>query len=58
MSNDNTQGKLDVAAVRARLAARKGRQFWQGLEELAETGEFREFLEREFPREDRCGTGA
>jgi MoCo/4Fe-4S cofactor protein with predicted Tat translocation signal len=51
MSNDNTQGKLDVAAVRARLAARKGRQFWQGLEELAETDEFREFVEREFPRE-------
>ncbi len=49
MSDDVRQ--LDVAAVRARLAGAKGKQFWQGLEELAETEGFKEFLHRDFPRE-------
>jgi molybdopterin-containing oxidoreductase family iron-sulfur binding subunit len=48
MSDEHT---LDVATIRARLASLKGKQFWQGLEELAETPQFGEFLHREFPRE-------
>ncbi|MCK6556166.1 TAT-variant-translocated molybdopterin oxidoreductase [Candidatus Binatia bacterium] len=43
--------RLDVAAVRARLAGTTGRQYWRGLEEIAETAEFEEFLKAEFPRE-------
>ena len=42
---------LDLDAIRARLAGTNGRDFWRGLEELAETPEFTEFLHREFPRQ-------
>ncbi len=42
---------LDLPAIRARLAGTNGRDFWRGLEELAETPEFTEFLHREFPRQ-------
>ncbi|OFV85558.1 MAG: molybdopterin oxidoreductase [Acidobacteria bacterium RIFCSPHIGHO2_02_FULL_67_57] len=40
---------LDLAAVRARLAARRGPDYWRSLEELAEAPEFQEMLHREFP---------
>ena len=39
---------LDLAAVRERLAA-DGKEFWRGLEEVADTEAFREMLHREFP---------
>lgn len=42
---------LDLAEVQARLATTQGRDYWRGLEELAETAEFQEFLHREFPRQ-------
>ncbi len=45
-----TKDPLDLAAVRARLAGMRGRQYWRSLEELAGTAEFQEFLRREFPR--------
>ena len=31
------------------LKSGSGRQYWRGLDELAETPEFKEWLEREFP---------
>src|ERR671917_646961 len=40
---------LDLAAIRARLAAAQGQQYWRSLEEVAATEEFQEFLHREFP---------
>lgn len=43
--------RLDVAAVRARLAQVTGLPYWRGLEEIAATPEFEEFLKAEFPRE-------
>ena len=43
--------RLDVPAVRERLAQASGRQYWRSLEEIAETAEFEEFLKSEFPRE-------
>src|SRR5476651_2729048 len=43
--------KLDLAAIRARLAGSHGRQYWRSLDELAETAEFREMLKSEFPRQ-------
>src|SRR5215467_11568063 len=42
---------LDLASIRARLDASRGREYWRSLEELAETEGFEELLEREFPRQ-------
>jgi MoCo/4Fe-4S cofactor protein with predicted Tat translocation signal len=41
---------LDLAAIRARLASSRGRNYWRSLEELAHSEGFQELLEREFPR--------
>ncbi|MEO8277138.1 MAG: TAT-variant-translocated molybdopterin oxidoreductase, partial [Thermoanaerobaculia bacterium] len=41
---------LDLGAARARLESRGGAAYWRSLEELAETPEFGELLDREFPR--------
>ena len=41
---------LSIEGVRARLKEKRGREFWQSLEELAETEEFDELLHREFPK--------
>jgi molybdopterin-containing oxidoreductase family iron-sulfur binding subunit len=40
---------VDLAALRANLEAGKGAQFWRSLEEIADTGEFRKFIDDEFP---------
>jgi molybdopterin-containing oxidoreductase family iron-sulfur binding subunit len=42
---------LDLAAVRARLHAKSGTQYWRTLDELAEDPHFDELLHREFPRQ-------
>jgi molybdopterin-containing oxidoreductase family iron-sulfur binding subunit len=42
---------LDLEALRARLASASGPDFWRGLEEVADTPEFRERLQREFPQD-------
>ena len=52
MSSDLTPklpNGLDLDAVRAKLAQEDGKRFWQSLEQLAETKEYRQFLENEFP---------
>src|ERR1041385_2192609 len=41
---------LSMEGVRTRLAEKRGREFWQSLEELASTEEFEELLHREFPQ--------
>jgi MoCo/4Fe-4S cofactor protein with predicted Tat translocation signal len=41
----------DLAAIRKRLAGQHGQTLWRSLEELAESDEFVEFLEYEFPRQ-------
>ena len=46
-----TNAPLDLPTVQQRLAHAQGREYWRGLEELAETAEFQEFLHREFPRQ-------
>jgi molybdopterin-containing oxidoreductase family iron-sulfur binding subunit len=43
--------KLDLAAIRARLHAKTGKQYWRTLEELADDPHFEELLHREFPRQ-------
>src|SRR5580704_5227542 len=43
---------MDLAALRAKLAQQEnGKRFWQSLEELSETKQYREFLENEFPHD-------
>ena len=39
----------DFTALRARLAAKQGREYWRCFEEIADNEGFREFLHREFP---------
>ncbi|HVH72904.1 MAG TPA: TAT-variant-translocated molybdopterin oxidoreductase [Candidatus Dormibacteraeota bacterium] len=43
--------RLDLAAVRAQLASKKGKHYWRTLEELAGDPNFEELLHREFPRQ-------
>ena len=40
---------LDLAALRAKLAAEGGQSYWRSLEAAAETPEFQRWLHREFP---------
>src|SRR6266704_795730 len=42
---------LDLAAVRAKLQSKTGKQYWRTLEELVEDPKFEELLHREFPRQ-------
>jgi molybdopterin-containing oxidoreductase family iron-sulfur binding subunit len=52
-TNPNTPERksIDLAAASANLAQRDGKRFWQSLEELSDTKEYREFLEHEFPHD-------
>ena len=43
--------EIDLALIRARLSTEGGRTWWRGLEELADTDEFRDMLHREFPEQ-------
>jgi MoCo/4Fe-4S cofactor protein with predicted Tat translocation signal len=44
-------GPMDLAAVRAKLQSKTGKQYWRTLEELAGDPQFEELLHREFPRQ-------
>ena len=46
-----TQRPLDLAAVRAQLQSKTGKQYWRSLEELADDPNFQELLYKEFPRQ-------
>ena len=50
MSDAHMNERNDIEALRARLEATRGREYWRSLESLAETPEFKEFLHREFPQ--------
>jgi len=43
--------RLDLAAIRERLAASRGQEYWRCLEELADSEEFHKFLKQEFPQQ-------
>src|SRR3984957_10880223 len=49
--NPKLPNALDMDAVRAKLAQEDGKRFWQSIDQLAETKEYREFLENEFPHD-------
>src|SRR3954454_23076506 len=40
---------IDLAKLRASLDGTSGKAYWRSLEDLADTPEFRAFVEREFP---------
>ena len=43
------KNSIDLVAARAKLAGDGGKRFWQSLEELSDSKEYRNFLENEFP---------
>ena len=40
---------MNLADIKTRLAGLEGRTYWRSLEELADTDEFRTYVQREFP---------
>ena len=42
---------FDLAALRQRVGVKRGRDYWRSLNELADSEEFDEIIEREFPRQ-------
>lgn len=49
MNQQAATDTIDLGRLRAKLADGSPRQFWRSLDELAETDEFRNYVEREFP---------
>src|SRR5580704_14366888 len=47
----NPENQFDLAAVRNRLRQTSGREYWRSLEDLAATPDFRDLVDREFPRQ-------
>lgn len=43
--------KLNLTNIREKLANKEGPEYWRSLEEVAETDEFSDFMEAEFPRQ-------
>ena len=50
-ANIPDRNSIDLAAAKTKLAQGGEKRFWQSLEELSETKEYREFLEHEFPHD-------
>lgn len=51
MSRNETveAGGLELSELRKRLEGTRGKEYWRSLDQIADTGEFRNFLNREFP---------
>lgn len=43
--------QIDFSDIRAKLANQEGPAYWRSIDQLAETEEFKLFLQREFPRQ-------
>jgi len=56
-NNGKQLNSMDLESLRAKLAEGNGRRFWQSLEQLSETKEYREFLENEFPANSEMQAG-
>jgi molybdopterin-containing oxidoreductase family iron-sulfur binding subunit len=48
MTSENLNSEIE--AIRERLSATRGQQFWRSLDQLADTPAFRALVEREFPQ--------
>lgn len=51
LMSSSHKGELDLGAVQDELGRDARRRFWRSLEEVAQTGEYQEFLHHEFPRD-------
>ena len=49
MENKNSRKNLDLGDLRERLQLANGPDYWRSLEELAQTDDFKDLVEREFP---------
>jgi len=47
--------KLTLAEVRAKLEGKRGKRFWKSLDELADTPDFQQLMQEEFPRQAGAG---
>src|SRR6202021_1519978 len=50
-----SEKKLTLAEVRAKLEGKRGKRFWKSLDELADTPDFQELMQEEFPRQAGAG---
>ena len=49
MPMNSNEGKIDLAKVRALLEGSKGKDYWRSLDQVAETPEFQQWVDDEFP---------
>ena len=52
--NSRTNGPLDLVQIQTKLQQSPEKRVWRGLEELANTAEYRDFVECEFPHDPRA----
>jgi molybdopterin-containing oxidoreductase family iron-sulfur binding subunit len=50
--NQENRENLDLAGIREKLAGMTGQAYWRGLEEIAETEEFQQWVSDEFPNRE------
>src|SRR5665213_1844271 len=53
--DDNQKNKMTLAEVRAKLEGQTGKRYWKNLDELADTPQFQELMQEEFPRQAGAG---
>ncbi len=53
--NSIAPAKMTLAEVRAKLDGQTGKRFWKNLDELADTPQFQELMQEEFPRQSGAG---
>jgi MoCo/4Fe-4S cofactor protein with predicted Tat translocation signal len=49
MDNQEPQQRLNLESIREELSGKQGKRYWRSLEQVAETPEFQNWLEDEFP---------
>ncbi|HEY3809182.1 MAG TPA: TAT-variant-translocated molybdopterin oxidoreductase, partial [Steroidobacteraceae bacterium] len=54
----NREARLDMATLRRRLREHRGPAYWRSLEELADTPDFLDEMQNEFPRFAAAAAGA
>ena len=53
--NTIAPAKMTLAEVRAKLDGKSGKRYWKSLDELADTPQFQELMQEEFPRQAGAG---
>ena len=53
--NTIAPAKMTLAEVRAKLEGQSGKRYWKNLDELADTPQFQELMQEEFPRQAGAG---